>query len=522
MANDIMFPESDRPKCIPIIHTIIDKITRRLQSLVCVSFIEFKTVFYRGDVAPSTIPFKHYSSTFSRYFFSAPCTVPFFFFLFFTLFLPFSLFPLSGKRFEGISYPDMVNALRMHARTASKYGQGVDYTQELLMASFDDLLFRSNHSHIEWFDASCQGVAGGEYKMTTLMFNKSIRNMCEQHGLPHWSNSDLKVLRLHMSPEGEYEPNLHGVMRAVRLFYSTNEERDQFEAARPIVSKINRLMRASKHRVVDFFVLIERDLTEPVHPKKLMAAIKHLLVGNESNDDSINFPESDATARTFDTTCGSTAGRGDGVWGGGSVTGVEAGMGDGTGFRASPTKKITPLEPLEPLSQELISRITAMQEDMQKRLYMAASSGGQTHRLHAPDASAFDNLSTATISFAMKATAGKLLLTPLPPSPSSSLSPSKGDLMGLGSTMTSPSHASGGVAGAGVGGVGGVGGAGGGSGGRDGKKPLQKGARSPKLTFNLSPSFPSKVEQRTQALVTSLKQYDQKREHNLNRLAALY
>jgi hypothetical protein len=43
-----------------------------------------------------------------------------------------------------------------------------------------------------------------------------------------------------------------------------------------------------------------------------------------------------------------------------------------------------------------------------------------------------------------------------------------------------------------------------------------------KTSLTLSPAFQSAVEVRTQSLISSLKQYDKKREHNLNLLAGFF
>ena len=394
--------------------------------------------------------------------------------------------PNGSKKIQGIHYQEMLTALRMHARNANKFSDDMDYIQELLMASFDDLICRSNHTHIEWFDAYSQGVAGGEYKMTINNFNRSIRNMCEQHKLPVWTNADLKVLRLHMCVDGEYEPCIKGVMRAVRKFYTTKEERDYYEAARPIINKIKRLMRSRKHRVIDFFLLIERNLSIPVPPRKLMAAIKQLLVTSDNNNNNelpkntLNGGESITSNFSVDTSRSSLTGKG-----------PLSRMTNNT------NKKITPLAPLEPLSPEMMTRIAVMKENMQNRLHMAASSGGKTHRLKVPGSSPLDKLGTATISFAMKSVVNKMILNPLPiPIIVVKVSPSDT----LGSSMNSTSTSSQGKL----------------------ELVLKSTKKSPKATFNLSPSFPSVVEQRTQLLVSNLKQYDQKREHNLSLLAALY
>lgn len=58
----------------------------------------------------------------------------------------------------GVTFKNMKTALRMHTRNTSKFDDGRDYLQELLMASFNDLLCRSDIRYIEWFNMNCLGL----------------------------------------------------------------------------------------------------------------------------------------------------------------------------------------------------------------------------------------------------------------------------------------------------------------------------------------------------------------------------
>ena len=370
-----------------------------------------------------------------------------------------------------ISYQDMLTALRIHARSASKFDKGIDYIQDLLMVSFDDLLFRTNLTHSEWFDANSQGIAGEEYFIATITFNKSMRNMCKLHSLPLWSNGDLRVLRLHLSREGALEPTLNSVLKAVRKFYRGTEERCRFEAALPIINKIKLLMAQRKHRVMDFFLLIERDPSQAVSPRKLIASISHLLVSSESTDSGSCVLDSEI-ANTSSTTVGPCA---------------ERSRGAGLPIRMQKLQT----DKLSPLSAELTCRITEMQAAIQARLNCRKSSHAPASILISRHTSS-DQARTATVKFAATHSVGKKSLPPMPLAAS---------------IMTGVKHSE--SAGAAV-----------------ADCPNRTGHRvsvgATHLSFNLSPSFQSVVESRTKKLVSSLEQYDSKRERNLNRLAAFF
>jgi hypothetical protein len=68
---------------------------------------------------------------------------------------------ISYQNRMGVTFKDMKMALRMYTRNTSKFEDRRDYIQELLMASFDDLLYRSKITHSEWFNSNCMAVAGG-------------------------------------------------------------------------------------------------------------------------------------------------------------------------------------------------------------------------------------------------------------------------------------------------------------------------------------------------------------------------
>eukprot|EP00596_Hydrurales_sp_CCMP1899_P001198 CAMPEP_0119034132 /NCGR_PEP_ID=MMETSP1177-20130426/1164_1 /TAXON_ID=2985 /ORGANISM="Ochromonas sp, Strain CCMP1899" /LENGTH=304 /DNA_ID=CAMNT_0006991375 /DNA_START=99 /DNA_END=1010 /DNA_ORIENTATION=+ len=86
----------------------------------------------------------------------------------------------------GVTFKNMKTALRMHTRNTSKFDDGRDYLQELLMASFNDLLCRSDINYLEWFNMNSIGLEDFDRRMNALLFNKSIRKMCEEHYLPGW------------------------------------------------------------------------------------------------------------------------------------------------------------------------------------------------------------------------------------------------------------------------------------------------------------------------------------------------
>ena len=75
-------------------------------------------------------------------------------------------------------------------------------------------------------------------------------------------------------------------------------------------------MRSRKHRVIDFFLLIERNLSIPVPPRKLMAAIKQLLVTSDNNNNNeltkntLNGGESITSNFSVDTSRSSLTGKG--------------------------------------------------------------------------------------------------------------------------------------------------------------------------------------------------------------------
>ena len=370
-----------------------------------------------------------------------------------------------------ISYQDMLVALRIHARSASKFDKGMDYIQDLLMVSFDDLLFRSNLTHSEWFDANSKGIAGEVYFIATITFNKSIRDMCKLHGLPLWSNGDLRVLRLHLSQEGGLEPTLNSVLKAVRKFYTGTEERCRYEGALPIIHKIKRLMALRKHRVMDFFLLIERDPSRAVSPRKLIASIKQLLVSSGGTQS-----DSCLLGNGFVSTC-STA------------VGPSAERSNGAGLPIRMKKMQT--DKLTPLSAELTSHITEMQAAMQARLNCRKSPQAPvpvSTSLHASS----DQTRAAIVKFAAVLPVGKRFLPPMPLSPSIMTCVKHPETAGV-AVADCPNRAG---------------------------HRINAGATH--LSFNLSPAFQSVVESRTKTLVSSLEQYNSKRERNLNRLAAFF
>ena len=384
----------------------------------------------------------------------------------------------TGPTATGIYYQDMVTALRMHVRKTNKFEDRRDSIEDLLMASFDDLLVRSSLTPILWFNGSSQSLIGGENQMTALMFNRSIRSMCEQHGLPLWTNSDLKVLRLYMNLEGECDLNVRGVRGAFRKFHSTDEEREHLEAAQPIISKIKCLMHSKKSRVIDLFHLITKSIEDPVPPKKLIAAIEQLLVTGEDPKIQVNAPVKDATTRSwisYDDSVAMRGGRGKG--------------GEGGPIRPHVLPRIgTTLDSLT-VTKDIASRVTNAQEDMQARLHMAANDTARSQKLllQTSKATPFDFLTLNTISSGIKSCKGKLYLTPLPLSSTALENRNKSEKF---STNIFP---------------------------------LEKfDLNQSKLSFTLSATFPNIVQKRTQSLVSNLQQYDLKRERNLSRLAALY
>ena len=366
---------------------------------------------------------------------------------------------------KGIYYHDIVTALRMHVRNTNKHGDRMDYIEDLLMASFDDLLVRSNLTHIQWFEACSQSIIGGDNQMNTLTFNRSIRNICEEHGLPLWTNSDLKVLRLHMSLEGESYLSIRGIMWAFRKFRSTNEEKVQLEAARPIILTIKSLMHAKKIRVIDFFLLIATSIQDAVSPKMLVTAIGQILLA-EDEDNVHNDSKSSTRILSLNSLDELTPVR----WGSVRHTNVRS------------PKKGTILEPLQPLSMDVVSKIAIAQEDIEARLYMAANVTNQANQMQMQPyyRSPMDSLSINTISSGMKSIIGNSLLK----SPPLSRIETKNN----GIYETDPLHYT-------------------------DLKPT-------KLCFTFSSNFPSIVQQKTRSLVSNVQQYNLRRDYNLSRFAA--
>ena len=375
---------------------------------------------------------------------------------------------------KGIFYHDIVTALRMHVRNTNKHGDKMDYIEDLLMASFDDLLFRSKRTHIQWFEASSQIIIGGDNQMNTLMFNKSIRNMCEEHGLPLWTNCDLKVLRLHMCLEGETYLNIRGVMWAFRKFHSTNEEKMQLEAARPIILKIKNLMHAKKIRVIDFFLLIATSIQDAVSPKILTLAIEQLLLAE--NEENAHTDLRSSTSITSDNVRSQTLHSLD------EPVPVRWGSIRHSNMRSP--KKGTILEPLEPLSVDVVSKIANAQEDIEARLHMAANMPNQGNQIlmhmQISNGSPIDSLSVNTISSGMKSLTGKSLLKSLPLSRIETKNNDKYE--------RDPFHYT-------------------------DYKPT-------KLCFTFSTNFPSVVQHKTRSLVSNVQQCHLRRDHNLIRFAA--
>ena len=375
---------------------------------------------------------------------------------------------------KGIFYHDIVTALRMHVRDTNKHGDKMDYIEDLLMASFDDLLFRSKLNHVQWFDASSQIIIGGENQMNTLMFNKSVRYMCEEHGLPLWTNCDLKVLRLHMSLEGETYLNIRGVKWAFRKFHSTNEEKMKLEAARPIILKIKNLMHAKKIRVIDFFLLIAPSIQDAVSPKMLTLAIEQLLLAED--EENAHTDPSSSTSITSDNVLVQTLNSLD------EPVPVRWGSIRHSNMRSP--KKGAILEPLVPLSVDVVSKIANAQEDIEARLHMAANMPNQGNQMlmhmQISNGSPIDSLSVNTISSGMKSLTGKSLLKSLPLSRMETKNNDKYE--------RDPFHYT-------------------------DYKPT-------KLCFSFSTNFPSVVQHKTRSLVSNVQQCNLRRDHNLTRFAA--
>ena len=125
-----------------------------------------------------------------------------------------------SNKYRGITYMDIETGLRMHARSmhAPHSGGGIEDTNDMLMAMFDDLLIQSKLKPTQWFQLHSMEVAGNERKLTKEMFTSNVRSMCREHNLPTWSDLEMRQLRLHLSLDGQTEPTLNGVLRAFRRY----------------------------------------------------------------------------------------------------------------------------------------------------------------------------------------------------------------------------------------------------------------------------------------------------------------
>ena len=125
-----------------------------------------------------------------------------------------------SSKYRGVTYTDIETGLRMYARSihAPHGGGGIEDTNDLLMAMFDDLLTQSKLKPTQWFQLQSMEVAGNERKITKEMFTSNVRSMCRQHDLPIWTDLEMRQLRLHLSLDGQTEPTLNGVLRAFRRY----------------------------------------------------------------------------------------------------------------------------------------------------------------------------------------------------------------------------------------------------------------------------------------------------------------
>jgi hypothetical protein len=82
------------------------------------------------------------------------------------------------------------------------------------------------------------------------------------------------MLRLYLSPDGQTEPTMTGIMRGFRKFYSTAEDRRIVADAEPVVAKLKHIMTKRKLRIVDFFRAVQHDVAAAISPRKLVNAIE--------------------------------------------------------------------------------------------------------------------------------------------------------------------------------------------------------------------------------------------------------
>ena len=201
-----------------------------------------------------------------------------------------------SSKYQGITYSDIETALRMHTRSTSPLQDGKDDTNDLLMAAFDDLLLKARLTSTQWFQSHCMQVAGNEPKLTKELFNANIRRMCQKEELPVWTNHDMRQLRLHLSLDGQTEPTMNGVLRAFRRYHAMSEEQNILEASNPVITKIKRLMKTRKIRIIDFFNYIDADPLRPISSHNLATAIDIVLGTNRAV--TLHSPLSKARAAT--------------------------------------------------------------------------------------------------------------------------------------------------------------------------------------------------------------------------------
>ena len=128
-----------------------------------------------------------------------------------------------SSKYRGITYTDIETSLRMYTRSihAPHSGGGIEDTNDMLMAMFDDLLSQSKLKPAKWFQLHSMEVAGNERKITKELFTSNVRGMCREHNLPTWTDQEMRQLRLHLSLDGQTEPTLNGVLRAFRRYHHT-------------------------------------------------------------------------------------------------------------------------------------------------------------------------------------------------------------------------------------------------------------------------------------------------------------
>lgn len=158
-----------------------------------------------------------------------------------------------------ISLVNLEAAFRKYKKAKAIF-EGEEHARAL-MVSFQYLLESSNKSLAQWFiESDVRGAIGGDGKLTYSELKYGINNLCRQLKLAEWSEHNMHLLLKYMDPSGDGDLSSAEIELAYRKFQLPSHSQLIFDAAGPLIVKLEKFMHRRRMRVRDLFQILDHGM----------------------------------------------------------------------------------------------------------------------------------------------------------------------------------------------------------------------------------------------------------------------